>query len=130
MNHEAASRVVTGTVIKGKGFGGELGFPTANLDTPPDKLPAEGVYAARVWVENRSLKAAAVIGSSPLGGHHGHKLLELHLLDYAGDLYGKKLSVRLKTFVRPVQTFESTDSLREAIRADIEEIRLLLENSV
>jgi len=127
MDDGAPSRLFTGTVTRGRGFGRELGFPTANLDTPPEELPAKGVYAARVFLEKRSFKAAAFIGSSPLGGHSGGKVLELHLLDFRGDLYGKKLSARLHAFVRPVRRFGSADRLRDAIRSDIEKIRLLLE---
>lgn len=112
---------VRGQVIRSRGLGKELGFPTANLALPPRKLlPKIGVYAVRVWVEDRWLRGAANIGL-----REGRKHLEVHLLDFSGDLYGEHIEVEFLRWVREEREFSDLQALRDQIARDVEQIRAM-----
>jgi riboflavin kinase/FMN adenylyltransferase len=113
-----------GTVVHGQQLGRTLGFPTANLEVPAQKLlPRQGVYA--VWVEqcDCTLHPGVMnLGQRPtVNGRQ--QTLEVHLLDWAGDLYGQSLTVRLVEFLRPEQAFSSLDELRQQIHRDCQRAR-------
>jgi riboflavin kinase/FMN adenylyltransferase len=111
---------VEGIVVRGDGRGRELGFPTANLDVPPDLLvPPDGVYAG--WAGDR--RAAVSIGTNP---HFDgvERRVEAHLLDFDGDLYGERLVVGLWSLVREQRRFDSLEELVAAIADDVERTRL------
>ena len=131
-----------GTVIKGQQLGNTLGFPTANLQLPPEKcLPRAGVYAVRVqWCEKSDrasadlsvrpqLGTACEVGVMNLGYRptvNGTQLVaEVHLLNWSGNLYGQVLSVSLEQFLRSEQKFESLDALKAQIRADCDAAKAL-----
>jgi riboflavin kinase / FMN adenylyltransferase len=106
-----------GTVVKGQQLGRTIGFPTANLQVPPEKfVPQNGVY--RVWVTG----AAEGLGVMNIGDRPTvdgkHRTLEVHLLDWSGDLYGQTLTVQVERFLRPEQRFASLDDLKAQIQAD------------
>lgn len=113
---------LTGRVIKGQQLGRTLGFPTANLHVTPEKfLPPHGVYS--VWVQgattvaSQSLPGVMNIGLRPTV--QGLNLtVEVHLLNWSGDLYGKTLQVWLQNHLRPEQKFESLDALKDQIQRD------------
>lgn len=110
---------VSGTVIEGRKLGRELGFPTANLRLGDQQVPADGVWAVTV---DGNRKGVANLGKKPtVGGDE--KLLEVHLLDFSGDLYGKTLRVRFDHFLRPEKKFGSIDELRGAIELDEQHAR-------
>ena len=101
---------IKGRVIKGKGKGHGLGFATANLPLPQGQEIPYGVYVARVECEGVWYQAVVDVGSQPtLPGEA--PMLEAHLLDAAPDLYGKTLTVRLGTYLRPEIKFESVEAL-------------------
>lgn len=106
-----------GKVIRGDGIGRRLGFPTANLDQLPPPELEDGVYAASVTFEG-----AAHHGMLILGDHHRdgkmEKKVELYLLDFDGDLYGKLLEADIIEKIRPFKHFPSTDALIQRIRKD------------
>ncbi|HEY9668787.1 MAG TPA: bifunctional riboflavin kinase/FAD synthetase, partial [Coleofasciculaceae cyanobacterium] len=112
-----------GVVVKGQQLGRTLGFPTANLQLPPEKfLPRYGVYCVRV--HSPSLPALASshtavmnIGQRPTVSG-ATVTVEVHLLDWSGDLYGKTLSASLVEFLRPEQKFASLEALKTQIQAD------------
>ena len=107
---------VEGTVVTGDARGGTLGFPTANLDVRPELLvPANGIYAGAA-LDHR---AAVSIGTNP---HYGgsERRVEAFLLDYEGDLYGKRLIVELWSRLRDEQAFESEEALVAQIARDVE----------
>jgi riboflavin kinase / FMN adenylyltransferase len=107
---------VEGVVVHGDGRGRELGFPTANLDVPDGLLlPPDGVYAG--WTCDR--RAAVSIGTNP---HFDgvERRVEAHLLDFDGDLYGKRLLIELWAPLREQRRFDSLDALVSAIGADVE----------
>ncbi len=106
---------VDGTVVSGDARGGTLGFPTANLRTDPALLvPAFGIYAGAAG-EHR---AAISIGVNP---HYGgaERRIEAYLLDFEGDLYGKRLVVELWERLRDERAFESEADLVAQIAADV-----------
>ncbi|HZG38121.1 MAG TPA: riboflavin kinase, partial [Nodosilinea sp.] len=112
-------------IVRGQQLGRTLGFPTANLHLPPEKfLPQTGVYSA--WVQGvthtpYSLAPAVMnLGTRPTV--NGLALIaEVHLLNWAGDLYGKTLEVHLHSFLRPEQKFDSLDTLKAQIERDCQQ---------
>lgn len=110
---------VEGTVVHGDHRGSGLGFPTANLDVPPQLLvPALGIYAGAA--DGR--RAAISIGTNPHYGG-GARRVEAFLLDYEGDLYGKRLVVALWEKLRDEAAFSSEDELVAAIAEDVRRTR-------
>jgi riboflavin kinase / FMN adenylyltransferase len=110
---------VEGTVVLGDQRGGTLGYPTANLATPPDLLvPAYGIYAGAALGH----RAAISIGVNP---HYGgaERRIEPHLLDFGGDLYGQRLVVELWQRLRDERAFESEEELVAQITRDVEATR-------
>jgi len=110
---------VEGTVVLGDRRGGTLGFPTANLAIEPDLLvPAYGIYAGSALGH----RAAVSIGTNP---HYGgtERRVEAYLLDYGGDLYGRRLVLELWERLRDEAVFESEAELVEAIDADVARTR-------
>jgi riboflavin kinase / FMN adenylyltransferase len=114
-----------GTVVKGQQLGRTIGFPTANLQLPKDKfLPQFGVYAVRVSTvgENLDTIENTYLGVMNIGNRPTvdgiYQSVEVHLLDWSGDLYGKKLAVQLEKFLRPEQKFPSLEALKKQIQLD------------
>ena len=118
--YELAGRVVTGD-----GIGRTLGFPTANLRLHDEKLvPADGIYAARAAIGRGAEKrpAAMSIGMRPTFDGRT-RTLEVHLLDWSGDLVGQELVVEMVDWLRPERRFDGAEALVEAMREDVEETR-------
>ena len=110
---------VKGVVVEGDRRGKLLGFPTANLDVPPGQLlPPKGIYAGAALGH----RAAISIGVNP---HYGGTTLrvEAHLLDFDGDLYGRRLVLELWQRLRDEGAFASEEELVAAIAADVEATR-------
>ena len=114
-----------GSVVTGDGRGRELGFPTANLRLIEERVvPADGIYAvqARVGEEAALLPAAMSIGMRPT--FDGQlRTLEVHLLDWTGDLVGRSLEVEFVDWLRPELRFENAQALIEAMDRDVAETR-------
>ena len=110
---------VEGTVVQGERKGRELGFPTANIDVgDPDKmLPKEGVYAAYGWVDGRRLPGLLHLGPRPTFEGFA-PTIELWLMDFSGDLYGRRLRVEFVEKIRDIRPFPSVEALIEAMRGD------------
>jgi riboflavin kinase/FMN adenylyltransferase len=108
-----------GEVVHGAKKGRELGFPTANVavQDPHKMLPAEGVYAAWGWVRGERLPGLLHLGPRPT--FEGlPPTVELHLLDFDGDLYGEHIRVEVAKHLRGIEKFDSVDALIAAIRGD------------
>ena len=122
---------VTGTVITGDQRGRTIGFPTANIALKNLQHPAFGVYAVEIDIDDgqtaphRLAGGVANIGIRPTFEERG-VLCEAHLLDGDYELYGQRLLVRLKAFLRPEQRFAGIDELLAQIAADAEQARLIL----
>lgn len=114
-----------GSVIKGQQLGRTIGFPTANLQLPKQKfLPRFGVYAVRVKSlgEVPDVTSTDCIGVMNVGYRPTvegtHPSVEVHLLDWSGDLYCQRLTVELEKFLRPEQKFSSLEALKAQIQLD------------
>lgn len=110
-----------GVVVQGQQIGRTINFPTANLQLPKEKfLPRQGVYAVRVFIEENqtdAIEGVMNIGNRPTV-NGTHPTVEVHLLDWVGDLYGKNLTVQLVKFLRPEQKFSSLEDLKTQIQLD------------
>jgi riboflavin kinase/FMN adenylyltransferase len=119
---------IEGRVRHGEARGRTIGFPTANLALGPYLPPAFGVYAVRVdgAVAGRTLGGVANLGVRPTVGGDPAPRLEVHLFDFAGDLYGRRLTVSLIEFLRPERKFDGLDALKAQIAADASDARKLV----
>lgn len=116
---------LSGEVVRGAGRGGsELGFPTANLGGLATLVPAEGVYAGFCELQGQEYEAAVNVGQNPTFGDESTKI-EVHIIGWSGELYGKQFNVDLVARIREVQTFGSAERLKEQIHRDIESARRL-----
>ncbi|MDR2883351.1 MAG: riboflavin kinase [Alistipes sp.] len=120
--------IVKGTVVRGDGRGRGLGWPTANIAVPDDFAAADGVYAARVKIDGESgtFAAMANLGRKPTFGGGGDRVLELHLFDFEGDLYGREISAELVRHIRPERKFGNPTALRAQIAEDRKSIEKIL----
>lgn len=110
---------ILGTVSKGAQLGRTLGFPTANLSAHNEQFPPNGVYAVEAVRGSEVLRGVANIGVRPtLENASGERLIEVHLFDFAQDIYGEDLEITFRRFLRPEKKFPSLDALREQIAAD------------
>ncbi|MFQ5400998.1 MAG: bifunctional riboflavin kinase/FAD synthetase [Anaerolineae bacterium] len=114
---------LTGTVVKGDQRGRTIGFPTANLQLWEELiLPANGVYATYAWVRERRFLAATNVGVRPtVDGRE--VMVEAHLLDFDGDLYGETLRLEFVARIRSEKKFSDLDALQAQIQADVAEIK-------
>lgn len=108
-----------GTVVRGKGMGRALGFPTANLGIIDAPCLRYGVYAAKVRAAGQWYPAIVNIGRHPTLPD-GPPALEAHIPGHSLDLYGQAVVVRLLRFVRDEKRFDTPEALAAQIRLDIE----------
>lgn len=125
---------VRGTVAKGDQRGRTIGFPTANLDTENEVLPAPGVYGGRLRFldagepgEGAVLRAVTNVGTRPTFKDDLRIQAEAHLLDFEGDVYGRHVELSFEHHLRSEQRFPGVDALRAQIQTDVSEARRLLE---
>ena len=122
------NRVITGFVVGGQQLGRQLGYPTANLSVPPDLAVENGVWAARVTVNGTVYGALGYIGYKPTVSDQHQRVLEVHLLDFNGNLYGQPIRVELIRFVRAEERFDSTEKLLHQIDQDKQQIIKILQS--
>jgi riboflavin kinase/FMN adenylyltransferase len=109
-------------VIYGRQLGRELGVPTANIRLNRYRAPLDGVFAVTVSGLERTYEGVANVGVRPtIGGKE--PLLEVHLFDFTGDIYGHVLTVTFRHKLRDERQFASLDALKTQIAADITEAR-------
>ena len=133
------SYVVRGRVLRGKGRGRQLGFPTANLKPDRPLILAPGVYAARATWEEAGASVTGVASGQPImekGAvvnvgvrptfQEGEYWVEAYLMDFSGDLYGKTLALAFIERLRPEQKFPDVESLRGQVTRDVESATQLL----
>ncbi|MBT7958523.1 MAG: bifunctional riboflavin kinase/FAD synthetase [Akkermansiaceae bacterium] len=126
-NLEAASSMlgrqytVLGTVIEGEKIGRTLGHPTANLKVYNEQLPCNGVWAVNCVIgDGEPHLGAANLGVRPsIDGSNKKRLLEVHLIDFEGDIYGQDMEVTFLQLIRNEQKFESLDALKDQITKDV-----------
>jgi riboflavin kinase / FMN adenylyltransferase len=116
---------VAGRVIGGAKRGVGLGFPTANLALPASTALGHGIYAVRVYVGSERHDGAAYLGTRPMFDD-GEAILEVFLLDFDGDLYGREIEVEFIDFVRTDAKFQSVEALKEQMAKDCARARNIL----
>ncbi len=119
---------IEGEVVHGARRGKSLGFPTANLKTANELIPGIGVYAVRVLVDTRSYRGVASIGIRPTFDS-GPVSIEVYLLDFQGDLYGKQMEVAFIKRLRGEEKFPDPEALVRQIRKDVQDAELILRDS-
>jgi len=117
---------ILGRVIKGEGIGEKIGYPTANLDTDDQLLPPNGVYAARVRLDEEGFNGLLYIGRRPT--FKGEEMrVEVHILDFNGDIYGRWLEVEFAEAIRGERRFASAEELAGQLAQDERIARRILE---
>jgi riboflavin kinase/FMN adenylyltransferase len=119
---------VSGQVISGQRLGRTLGVPTANIALEPTNRLAQGIYAVVARVGGRAFPAVASFGTRPTVDD-GPPLLEVHLLDFDGDLYGREMDVEFIERIRDEQKFDSLDALVAEMNRDKARARAILEGN-
>lgn len=113
---------ITGIVVRGRGIGTTIGFPTANVKPHHSAVPAQGVYIAEALVNGTRHPAAVNIGIAPTIRNED-LAVEVHLLDFSGDLTGKDIEVVFHQRVRPEKKFRGREELVEQIGRDVASVR-------
>jgi len=117
---------LNGRVTKGTGRGIELGFPTANLDIDPRQaLPADGVYATWSYIDSQPYQSMTNIGKQPTFGGN-RRIIEVYILDYHSNLYGRELKIDLIERLRGEKEFGTAEELKKQITEDIKQGRAIL----
>jgi len=119
---------LSGRVTPGAQRGRTIGFPTANLADIRTVLPKDGVYAGRVRIAERSYPAGINVGSNPTFQEQQRKV-EVHLLDYSGDLYGQTLEVELLERLRDTRPFAGVAELIAQLQQDLIQVRALADRA-
>ncbi|MEK7675394.1 MAG: bifunctional riboflavin kinase/FAD synthetase [Verrucomicrobiota bacterium] len=129
-NLEAASQMLgrtyalAGAVVHGDHLGRQLGFPTANLDITGLAIPPHGVYAVQARLENRIQRAVVNIGHRPTLQEPAPPLrVEVHLLDFAGDLYGQEMEITFVEKLREEERFPNRAALQAQLARDVQAAR-------
>ena len=117
-----------GKVVSGNKIGREIGYRTANIEVEREfrLIETSGVYATYVDYEGKEYKSMTYIGKKPTVNSDETENIEVHLFDFAGDLYDKEIKVRFVKRVRGEQKFESLDALKRQIQIDEKNIREIL----
>lgn len=118
---------LSGMVVTGDDRGKALGFPTANIVPESNRaLPADGVYVTWARVDDEIYKSATNIGVSPTFGGK-ERTVEVHLIDFSGDLYGRQLTIQFVERVRGEVRFTTPEELKKQIDTDVQRARAILE---
>ena len=118
-----------GTIVSGYQVGRKIGFPTANLqvDFPNKLIPAIGVYAVRVSVNGQSYRGMLNIGHRPTLNNGTNLSIEVHILDFEGDIYNQPMHIEFVDFLRPEAKFNSVEELTLQIQKDKEKATKILQ---
>jgi len=115
---------VVGTVIEGKQLARQLGFPTANVVVHNEQLPPDGVWALKVGFRDKVYQGIGNLGRRPTVEHEGaRRLLEIHLFDFEGDIYGEMLEAEFVSYIREEKQFSSVDALKAQIELDVQQVK-------
>ncbi len=116
---------ILGTVVRGDDLGKKIGFPTANLSAHNEQFPPNGVYFAEARLDEAIYPGVVNLGCRPTVSSKTERILEIYLLDFEGDIYGKDIEVRFIRYLRPEKKFENIDALVRQIEFDVKQAREL-----
>jgi riboflavin kinase/FMN adenylyltransferase len=115
---------ILGTVVHGENLGKKIGFPTANLSAHSEQFPPNGVYFAEAMLDGLVHPGVINLGYRPtVTSAKSERVLEIYLLDFDHEIYGKDLEVRFVRYLRPEQKFENLDALVRQIELDVQQAR-------
>ncbi|MFC1708535.1 bifunctional riboflavin kinase/FAD synthetase [Candidatus Omnitrophota bacterium] len=114
---------VVGTVVGGDSRGRKIGFPTANIDPHHEVIPSKGVYIIEAWLNNKRLLGLANIGFRPTFKKHKREIIEIHLLNFKKNIYGKDLRVVFIKKLRTEKKFKQKSHLISQIYRDIQQAK-------
>jgi riboflavin kinase/FMN adenylyltransferase len=114
-----------GSVVHGRERGRTIGFPTANIDSETECIPPDGVYAARVVLDDGSFGSITNIGMRPTFGET-ERSIEAHIFNFNRDIYGLQVKLELVERIRAERKFESAQALRDQITIDLQRVREIL----
>ena len=114
---------ILGTVVRGDDLGKKIGFPTANLSAHNEQFPPNGVYVAEAKLDGGRYRGVVNLGYRPTVSSSTERILEIHLLDFDRDIYGKDLEVHFIRYLRPEKKFENVDALVRQIERDVQQAR-------
>jgi len=114
---------LAGTVIENRRIGRRIGFPTANIAPEENRvIPKDGVYATIACVNGADYRAVTNIGTNPTV-HGDHLTIETHMIDFDQDIYGERLTVAFRRYLRGELMFSNLDELKEQIQRDISQAK-------
>jgi len=117
---------ILGTVVRGDDLGKKIGFPTANLSAHSEQFPPNGVYFAKAKLDGVVYPGVVNLGYRPtVSSGTSDRTLEIHLLDFKCDIYGKDLELWFVRYLRPEAKFENVDALVRQIERDVQQAREL-----
>ncbi len=119
---------VSGRVVIGHQRGRDLGFPTANISSRTEVLPADGIYATLLHLGERTLWSVSSVGLNPTFGA-GPRTIESHILNFHEDIYGAHVKLAFVKKIRDEKKFASTDELANQIRGDVASAQVIFETS-
>ena len=123
--------IMISEVEHGKALGRTVGMPTANLGVADSKLkPPSGVYATSVQIDDEVFKSMTNIGKRPSVDDFDYVTIEAFILDFARDIYGKKIILGVRQFVRGVQKFNNLEEVQQQVQKDIQKVREVLQSVV
>jgi riboflavin kinase/FMN adenylyltransferase len=116
-----------GRVVTGAGRGAGMGIPTANLEIDPEQaIPLDGVYATRAYVNGKLYQSMTNIGNNPTFGD-SERGVEVYIIDYQGDLYGREMSIDIVERLRGEERFSSVAELKKQIAEDVKKGKAILD---
>jgi riboflavin kinase/FMN adenylyltransferase len=116
---------ILGTVVHGDDLGKKIGFPTANLSAHNEQFPPNGVYFAEAKLDGATYPGVVNLGCRPTVSSKTERILEIYLLDFERDIYGKDIEVRFIRYLRPEKKFENVEALASQIDLDVKQAREL-----
>jgi riboflavin kinase/FMN adenylyltransferase len=117
---------ILGTVVHGDDLGKKIGFPTANLSAHSEQFPPNGVYFAEARLDGVVYPGVVNLGYRPtMSSGRSDRILEVYLLEFDCDIYGKDLELRFIRYLRSEQKFENVDALVRQIERDVQQAREL-----
>jgi riboflavin kinase/FMN adenylyltransferase len=117
---------ILGTVVHGDDLGKKIGFPTANLSAHSEQFPPNGVYFAEASFDGIAYPGVVNLGYRPtMSSERSNRILEVYLLDFDRNVYGKDLELRFIRYLRPEKKFENVDALLRQIECDVQQAREL-----
>ena len=111
--------MLTGTVVKGRNLGEQIGFPTANIniEEPYKLIPKNGSYVVKSIIDNKTIYGMMNIGNNPTVNGESQSI-EVHFFNFQKNIYDKKIQVELLKRLRDEQKFNSVDALKVQLRKD------------